>query len=355
MSSTRISHLNIVLTSVSLTIIWVTAVFWGIAPWLDFGTVLERILVSSWSATDGTVKNADKVDGLHASDILSAASSAGWDYLIGEFEFISNQGCPTGWSFISTWITSSSNKPMICYRNMNVELSWGVSTDTDGDGINDAFGFSYTKKFNPDIATMDIVGLDLDSTTPDTSAQKSGTILFLATGSAAYTNRATMDAFCVTNKPINKTLTNVHAFVSFSPTDEIRDMPQNYGYNAYKPIIMMSSSWYITDSRLTTSQHIIPNWQTLLQPQVGSCTYIPIPSGFWWIPDWSATQYVWTWHPNSSDCLSYWAAGAGTWFANIWQLTDPPRGYSYTQSVFYYWETSTWSLYRVLCAAEVQN
>jgi hypothetical protein len=39
----------------------------------DLVGLMDKLLVDTTVSTDGTVKNSDKVDGLHASDILNAA------------------------------------------------------------------------------------------------------------------------------------------------------------------------------------------------------------------------------------------------------------------------------------------
>lgn len=95
-----------------------------------------------------------------------------------------------------------------------------------------------------------------------------------------------MDAHCVTHKPANKSLTNIHAFVSLSPTDEIRDMPNNYGYNPYKPVLLMlntgsnlNQDGMITDTFFLASGNTRKNitWLNLAADFSSSNCYVPIP------------------------------------------------------------------------------
>ncbi len=335
----RISPLNIVLTSVSLTLISVAAVFGAIAPGLDFGTLLERMLVNSWAGTDGTVKNADKVDGLHASDLLSAAwESNGTTVLIQEFAMTlgDNQAsCPAWWVYLRTW-PNYGWATVVCQKIYSNTVS-GALFDSDGDGFPDLRGFAYTGGFNVNYVTRDVIWLDLDETSQDTSPQKSGVFLYLTSGSTIYSTRAAADTFCNTYKPPNKSLTNIRAFANFSLTDEIVDLPNNYGYNAYKPIFLINSGGLITNNFRDSSTP--RTWSGL------SLNTIPEPymGGIW---TWDGPDtYVWTaWN------LRY-DPGCGvnyTYAARIWP--SYPTAGSYKDTCY-----GTGSTARFLCVAEVQN
>ncbi len=337
----RISPLNIVLTSVSLTLISVAAVFGGIAPGLDFWTLFERILVNSGVATDGTVKNADKVDGLHASDLLSAAweNNNGISVLIQEFS--ANNGdsqasCPNWWVYVRTW-PQFGGATVVCQKNFS-STSSGALFDSDGDGFPDLRGLAYTGGFNVNFATRDVIWLDLDETAQDASPQKSWVFLYLTSGSTIYSTRAAADTFCNTYKPPNKSLTNIRAFANFSATDEIVDMPNNYWYNAYKPIFLINSGWLVSNSY---RGGITPRtWSGLSSTTIPE--FLDISSAFAWDgPD----TYVWTaWNLRYDP--GCWANQAYT--SHIWP-SFPTWGW-YRNNC--YWTGST---ARFLCAAEVQN
>jgi hypothetical protein len=54
---------------------------------------MDKILLNNSTSTDGTVKNSDKVDGLHASDILNAAGGGG-----GGCYYTTATACMTGYA-----------------------------------------------------------------------------------------------------------------------------------------------------------------------------------------------------------------------------------------------------------------
>jgi hypothetical protein len=57
--------------------------------------------------------------------------------------------------------------------------------------------------------------------------------LSTATHDGNFGGRPGLDNFCLNNKPSNlpSNCANCHAFISVNENDEIRDMPENYGYN----------------------------------------------------------------------------------------------------------------------------
>lgn len=109
-----------------------------------------------------------------------------------------------------------------------------------------------------------------------------------------------MDAYCAANKPVNKSLTNIHAFVSFSTTDEIRDMPDNYGYNAYKPVfLMVHTGGNLYDGLITDSFQMVSatrkgpiTWANLAGDSQYATCYLPVP--------FSTTPSITSWlHPGT--------------------------------------------------------
>ncbi len=52
------------------------------------------------------------------------------------------------------------------------------------------------------------------------------------TYSGSLGGRSGADAICVANKPADLSCTQIHAFLSVNGSDEIRDMPSNYGYSS---------------------------------------------------------------------------------------------------------------------------
>lgn len=80
--------------------------------------------------------------------------------------------------------------------------------------------------------------------------------------------RAGADLFCADNKPSNLSVdcTNLHAFLSVSDTDEIRDMVDNYNYqgghvywwnNEKKMLVRLASSWAdMLDGSIEFSQEV---------------------------------------------------------------------------------------------------
>ncbi|MFH1232344.1 MAG: hypothetical protein V1651_00565, partial [Patescibacteria group bacterium] len=89
--------------------------------------------------------------------------------------------------------------------------------------------------------------------------------------------RRGVDAFCTTHKPASLNCTNIHAFISVTGSDEIRDMPTNYGFNATKPIY-----WWNISKNAAVSQ-VAQSWADMLDgyiantEEVGTAVTIPAP------------------------------------------------------------------------------
>ena len=76
-----------------------------------------------------------------------------------------------------------------------------------------------------------------------------------------FGGRAGVDNFCANNKPSDLTCNNVHAFISVNPADEVRDMPNNYGYSSSKPLY-----WYhSTEGKFTKFAN---NWADILDSSI---------------------------------------------------------------------------------------
>ncbi|MBU1991731.1 hypothetical protein KKC67_01800, partial [Patescibacteria group bacterium] len=113
------------------------------------------------------------------------------------------------------------------------------------------------------------------------------------------------DAFCTTNKPASLNCTNIHAFISVTASDEIRDMPTNYDFNATKPIY-----WWDISKNAAVSQ-VAQSWADMLDgyiantEEVGTAvtTTTPTPSGSYRTGALFA-QHCKNWTSDSSGVMS---------------------------------------------------
>ena len=127
----------------------------------DLVSLMDKILLDTSISTDGTVKNSDKVDGLHASDILNAAGGSNIT-----FSTCSNTdkkqmfyecdptlaACLTPWAYCGGWvvagttggslivaaISDDSNRTSYWYNNANFGIYYSaplICTEKE------AFGF----------------------------------------------------------------------------------------------------------------------------------------------------------------------------------------------------------------------
>ena len=71
-----------------------------------------------------------------------------------------------------------------------------------------------------------------------------GTIVYVSTSShnGNFGGRGGLDSFCSSKMPAGLSCANVHAMITVSASDEIRDMPANYGYTAGKPLYWYSGT-----------------------------------------------------------------------------------------------------------------
>ncbi len=105
--------------------------------WWKFMNYFNAMLVNTWSSSDGTVKNSDKVDGLHASDLwwLSAATSWGSDKIT--LYWVTT--CPTSawWTKAYDWIMMSMSYGPIEWSNTEAVSTqvcvWNWRTERDDD------------------------------------------------------------------------------------------------------------------------------------------------------------------------------------------------------------------------------
>ena len=73
--------------------------------------------------------------------------------------------------------------------------------------------------------------------------------------------RSGADAYCVDKRPTKLECDNIHAFLSVSDTDEIRDMPSNYGYDSNDPIY-----WFDINENAYTK--LANNWADMLDESI---------------------------------------------------------------------------------------
>jgi len=78
-----------------------------------------------------------------------------------------------------------------------------------------------------------------------------------------FGGRSGADNYCANNKPSNLPAgcTNIHAFISSSSTDEIRDMPDNYGYSSSSPIYWWHNSFLAYEK-------LANNWNDMLDGSI---------------------------------------------------------------------------------------
>ncbi len=76
--------------------------------------------------------------------------------------------------------------------------------------------------------------------------------------------RCELDCFCKQHKPttVPSSCSNIHAFISVSSSDEIRDMPSNYGYDSSAPI------YWIHRSNSGQFTKLANNWQDMLDGSI---------------------------------------------------------------------------------------
>jgi hypothetical protein len=95
------------------------------------------------------------------------------------------------------------------------------------------------------------------------TAQRSYTILYVSTAShnGSLGGRTGADAACAAEMPAGLTCQNIHAFISVSTADEIREMPNNYGYDRIAPVF-----WFNPDGGILT--RVGEDWGDLLDSAI---------------------------------------------------------------------------------------
>ena len=104
-----------------------------------------------------------------------------------------------------------------------------------------------------------------------------GTTVYVATksNSGKYGGRPGLDTFCKTNMPAGLSCTKIHALISVTAVDEIRDMPSNYKYKSGSPLY-----WYNATTKKVTK--FANSWADMLDGTIavsrlagtGSNTYV---------------------------------------------------------------------------------
>ena len=77
-----------------------------------------------------------------------------------------------------------------------------------------------------------------------------------------FVGRSGADSFCASNIPTSLNCGNIHAFLSVDSSDEIRDMPSNYGYSLEKSLY-----WYNPSTRSFIK--FAENWNDAMDASVG--------------------------------------------------------------------------------------
>ncbi len=91
------------------------------------------------------------------------------------------------------------------------------------------------------------------------------TIIYMSSASHAgkfgSSSRSLTDSFCQSNKPEGLQCTNTHSFLTISSSDEVRDMPSNYGYDSSYPIY-----WYHSTQQTFTG--LANNWDDMFDDSI---------------------------------------------------------------------------------------
>jgi len=255
--------------------------------------------ISKWAHSNKVTNlNADKIDGYDASDLLAGGgSSLCYD--------LWKDGDGDGFPRFTTQGTCEDVKPFDCDdTDPNLFGAPDGSCDGDGDGFIDYLALHLTDYwcdspvtgFDPDDTDPTIIGynidgdgildisyyqlceidgdlkgIDLDPWKADSSASSSGTILFrVGPHNGNLGGRAGADALCESEKPSKLQCNNIHAFISVSDSDEIRDMPSKYGYALDKPVY-----YYQASGKLVL---IAYGWEDMLNGNIRTT----VEPGIWW-------------------------------------------------------------------------
>ena len=209
----------------------------------------------------------------------------------------------------------------------------------------DVDSVAYNLKFNDWYTNLDVQGMDLDSSKYDTSAQTSGTVLYVSSSTTNWNlwGRSWADTFCVNNKPTaiwSLSLTNIHAFLSISASDEIYDMPTNYWYNPLRPI------WAIHETT-TLLTKIASTWEDF--SVYGNRTTSNVTTTIWW-----SGWYFWTgsyedlWLNSSYNC-GLFSSTSWNWRVGLFGYNWPLYNVVSNTNIW------CWSSYKILCVAEVMD
>ncbi len=135
-----------------------------------------------------------------------------------------HQNDQSGWTYYG-----SKDSNLTINADGNLELStstatWTQTTDSD---------FNTGDDSNTEVSNNSVVLLNTNKN-----------ILFGTTNkhNANFGGRSGADSFCQNNMPSGLTCDNIHAFLGVNSSDEIRDMPNNYGYDTTYPIYLFDST-----------------------------------------------------------------------------------------------------------------
>jgi len=135
--------------------------------------------------------------------------------------------------------------------------------DTDGDAMTISF---YNASTSALIGTTSIAASQSSSTATTTWSSLSTNTTYqwaTATSTGNLGGRSGADTFCTDNKQSNLPAgaTNIHAFLGVTSTDEIRDMPDVYGYTSTTPIYW----WHNTNQ---TYNQLASDWADMLDSSI---------------------------------------------------------------------------------------
>jgi C1A family cysteine protease len=188
---------------------------------------------------------------------------------------------------------SGSCQAPTCSNNSDCDDSNNCTTDTCNNpgGCSASCSNSPSSKANGEACSVDCECASGVCTNNICVNGVNKTIVYRALSShnGNFGGRSGLDSYCANNKPANLpgNVSNIHAFISVSDTDELRDMPNNYGYDS-------NVSLYWFKSSNTTFNKFADNWADMLDGSIQLSRSDGGDSGSAWSgskPDGSVEQY----------------------------------------------------------------